>query len=543
MTTRSRVAEATDHRLPILAAAVALAALLVYVGAIHPSFLADDWGHVGEWAWSRRDGLYLRPVVDLSFWIDRTIYGLESARGFHVTNMALHALNGVLVYLLVVELGRGGRGRERERDLHLVAGLGGFLYVTLSGHANAVSWVVGRGDVIATFFVLGSFWCYLRYRSGGRPALLLLSLGSYQVAVFSKESVLTWPLALLAYEVVLLVLIPRPGSLAERARSLLAPLAFLVPLAIHVAVREVLAIRNSAELSGFDVRRLAPRSFQHLLRSLFPAEALTRVPSSVLGNDALQLAALGLLGAALVLWYLRGDRTDPVPARALALSAVFIALLVPPSQKKVDLLTTDLGSRLNYLPSAFVVIVVALVVGRLWSRSAALRVCAAVVMLSLVAMNTVALVRLNRDWRAAGDVTESILGDLARLSGDDGSTLLVVGLPDRIDDAYVFRNGFRSATNHLGIDNALLVAVNDNMVLPTEHRLNRVAVEPDGDTLLFTTEFRRWYRVSDHGRVFETDSVTPSSFRLSARAGTRIVVYSQGAFRDVRPSGTPDRKP
>lgn len=543
MTTRNRVAEATDHRLPILAGVVALAALLVYVGAIHPSFLADDWGHVGEWAWSRRDGLYLRPVVDASFWVDRTIYGLESARGFHVTNMAFHALNGVLVYLLVVELGRDGRGRERERDLHLVAGLGGLLYVTLSGHANAVSWVVGRGDVIATFFVLCSFLLYLRYRAGGGPALLLVSLGSYQVAVFAKESVLTWPLALVAYEACLLVLTPRSGSIAERARSLLAPLAFLVPLAIHLVVREVLAIRNSAEVSGFDVTRLAPRSFQHLLRSLFPAEALTRIPSSVLGNDALQLAALGLLAVALVLWYVRTDRTDPVPARTLALSAVFVAVLVPPSQKKVDLLHTDLGSRLNYLPSAFVVIAVALVVRQLWSRSTVLRAGAAVVMLSLIAMNTVALVRLNRDWRAAGDVTESVLDDLARLSREEESTLLVVGLPDRIDDAYVFRNGFRSATNRIGIENALLVAVNDNMVLPTEHRRNRVAVEPDGDTLLFTTEFRRWYRVFDHGPAFETDSVNSSSFRLSARAGTRIVVYSQGAFRDARLPETQDGRP
>lgn len=541
MTTRNRVAEATDHRFPVVAAVVAAAALLVYVGAIHPSFLADDWGHVGDWAWSRREGLYLRPVVDASFWIDRTIYGLESARGFHVTNMAFHALNGVLVYLLVVELGRGGR--ERARDLHLVAGLGGVLYVTLSGHANAVSWVAGRGDVIATFFVLCSFWCYLRYRAGGRPALLLLSLGSYQVAVFSKESALTWPLALLAYEVCLLVLVRRPGSPAERAQSLLAPLAFFVPLAIHVVVREVLAIRNSAELSGFDVARLAPRSFHHLLRALFPAEALSLIPWSVLGNHAVQVAVLGLAAVALVLWYLRADRADPVPARVLALAAVFVTVLAPPSQKKVDLLTTDLGSRLNYLPSAFVVIAVALVVSRIWSRSAPLRVGAAAVMLSLVVMNTVALVGLNRDWRAAGDVTQSILDDLARVSGHDGTILLVVGLPDRIDGAYVFRNGFGSAMRRAGNENVHLVALNDQMKLPETHRLNRVDVEPDGDDLVFTTAFPRWYRLNDRGSVFETDLVSSASFRLSARAGTRIVVYSQGAFRDVRPSGTQDGRP
>lgn len=543
MTTRNRVAEATDHRLPILAAVVALAALLVYVGAIHPSFLADDWGHVGEWAWTRRDGLYLRPVVDASFWVDRTIYGLDSARGFHVTNMAFHALNGVLVYLLVVELGRDGRGRERERDLHLIAGLGGLLYVTLSGHANAVSWVVGRGDVIATFFVLCSFWLYLRYRAGRGPALLLLSLGSYQVAVFSKESVLTWPLALVAYEACLLVLTPRPGALAERARTLLAPLAFFVPVAIHVVVREVLAIRNSAELSGLDVTRLAPRSFHHLLRSLFPAQALTEIPSSVLGNHAVQLASLALLAVALVLWYLRADRTDPVPARTLALSAVFVAVLVPPSQKKVDLLNTDLGSRLNYLPSAFVVIGVALVVRQLWSRSTPLRIGSAVVIGSLIATNTVALVRLNQDWSAAGDVTESILGDLARLSAEDGTTLLVVGLPDRIDDAYVFRNGFRSAMQRAGIEDVHLVALNDEMKVPEEHRLNRVDVEPDGDSLLFTTAFPRWYRLADRESVFETERVGSASFRLSARAGTRIVVYSQGAFRDARLPEMQDGRP
>jgi len=187
-----------------------------------------------------------------------------------------------------------------------------------------------------------------------------------------------------------------------------------------------------------------------------------------------------------------------------------------------------------------VVIGVALAVLRLWSRSTSWRAGSVAVIGSLIVMNTIALVRLNQDWRAAGDVTESVLDELARLSREDESTLLVVGLPDRIGDAYVFRNGFRSAVQRAGIEDTHLVALNDGMEQPKEHPRNRVDVEPDGDALLFTTAFPRWLRLADREPVFETDPVNPSSFRLSARAGTRIVVYSQGVLRDARLPETHD---
>ncbi|GIU87812.1 MAG: hypothetical protein KatS3mg009_2327 [Acidimicrobiia bacterium] len=529
MTTTARADRATAHR-TLLAATVAVAAVVAALGSVHPMFLADDWGHVGEAAWSRRGGLYLRPVVDLSFWLDRSVHGLGSARGFHVTNLALHALNGVLVYLLALRLGRVGD--ERDRTLPFLAAAGAGFWVVLSGHANAVSWVVGRGDLLATAFVLGSFWWYLRHRERGDPRSLAAALGCYQVAVFAKETVLAWPLALVAFEACLLLLAPGPAPPARRVRALCTPLLFVGPVVVNLAVRTVLDIRSSGDLTGFDPTRLAPRAFQHLMRSLLPAEAF-EATAPLWRSDLVQLAVLAAVAGGLAWGHLRREPGDPLPARTIALGAMFVAVIAPASQKAESLLTSDLATRLNHLPSALVVLAAVLVLVQVWSRAPRLRFVAAAVAVALAAANLVALQHRNREWRAAGDVTASILDDVERRAGTGEGPLLVVALPDRVGDAYVFRNGFRDALRVRGVERTFAVAVADSSVVPSTGARDPIGVARDGDALVFTAAAGGWYRLADHPGLFETEALGPASFRLSADPAARVVVWSQGRLRPV----------
>lgn len=533
MTTTARADRATAHRI-LLAAVVAVVAVVAALGSVHPMFLADDWGHVGEAAWSRRGGLYLRPVVDLSFWVDRSVHGLGSARGFHATNLVLQALNGVLVYLLALRLGRVGD--ERDRTLAFLAAAGAGLWVLLSGHANAVSWVVGRGDLLATAFVLASFWWYLRHRERGDRRSLAVALGCYQVAVFAKETVLAWPLALVAFEACLLLLAPGPAPLARRVRSLLAPALFVVPVAVNLAVRTVLDIRSSGDLTGFDPTRLAPRAFQHLMRSLLPAEAFEGT-ASLWRNDLVQLAVLAAVVGGLAWAHLRREPGDPLPARTIALGAMFLAVIAPASQKAESLLTSDLATRLNHLPSALVAIALVLVVRQAWSRSTRRGLVAVAVVVALATVNLVALQHRNREWRAAGDTTASILDGIGRIAGTGEGPfegpLLVVGLPDRVGDAYVFRNGFRDALRLRGVERTFAVAVAGASVLPLDDDRNRVEVARDGDALVFTAAPGGWYRLLDRPPLFATEALGPASFRLSADPAARVVVWSRGRLRPV----------
>jgi tetratricopeptide (TPR) repeat protein len=55
-------------------------------------------------------------------------------------------------------------------------------------HVESVAWISGVTDPLAALFLLPAFYCYLRYRKGGRPALIAASLVLYLFALWSKET-------------------------------------------------------------------------------------------------------------------------------------------------------------------------------------------------------------------------------------------------------------------------------------------------------------------------------------------------------------------
>src|SRR5512132_1041457 len=99
---------------PLLAPALAV---LVYANAVHNPFVYDDRDTVVAnpsivdltnvrflFAYSP-----FRPVVNISYAIDRALWGSDPA-GFHVTNIALHVVTVLLLYLFVLRLIDDARG-------------------------------------------------------------------------------------------------------------------------------------------------------------------------------------------------------------------------------------------------------------------------------------------------------------------------------------------------------------------------------------------------------------------------------------------------
>ena len=180
-------------------------------------FFADDYFHV-ESAEHLRDALargwvlpidslgawwtphgfsvqYFRPLIVVSFAIDRLLYG-EHAFGYHLTNFALHACGTLLVWGVARRI--------------LGAGFGAWAAAALFGihpcHTLAVGWISGRTDVLAGVLYVGAFLAYLESRpSPGAPsrpgrslALAALASGVFAVALLAKEMALTFPVILFA---------------------------------------------------------------------------------------------------------------------------------------------------------------------------------------------------------------------------------------------------------------------------------------------------------------------------------------------------------
>ena len=222
-------------RIPLwlLAVLLGLVTLALYWPATGLDFINfDDPGFVTEnahvqgglswegvkWAFQLNQGDYWHPLTWLSLMLDMSLFG-QKAAGFHFTNVALHAANGVLLFLLLRML-TGALWRSL-----LVAAL----FAAHPLRVESVAWVTERKDVLSGCFGLLALICYACYaerrmqnaecrmqnaKSGSQqPAppltfhvsrftfhvslFYLLSLFFLACGLMSKAMLVTWPFVML----------------------------------------------------------------------------------------------------------------------------------------------------------------------------------------------------------------------------------------------------------------------------------------------------------------------------------------------------------
>jgi len=150
-----------------------------------PTLFVTEWSQ-GIWGYRL---IELRPFAALSYILDFQLWGANPL-GYHITNLGIHILNTLLVVAIARHWTQGG----------LAALLAGVIFGLHPVHAEAVTWITGRVDVIATFFYLFGLWSFARFRTTGRPSFGLLVVVSYFAGTFSKEFCLTLPLMLGAFD-------------------------------------------------------------------------------------------------------------------------------------------------------------------------------------------------------------------------------------------------------------------------------------------------------------------------------------------------------
>ncbi len=206
-------------------------------------FVADDYFHVAEaarlgealtrgWvlpidaggAWWTPHGLaveYFRPLVVVSFAIDRWLYG-DHAAGYHLTNLLMHVGSTLLVWAIARRV--------------LGAGIGAWASAALFAihpcHVQAVSWISGRTDVLAALFYMAALALYLesRARPGARAALAILSVLAFLVALTAKEMAITFPIVVFAHGLL------RPEG-EPPARRLMVPVLATVGGGLYIVLR------------------------------------------------------------------------------------------------------------------------------------------------------------------------------------------------------------------------------------------------------------------------------------------------------------------
>jgi Flp pilus assembly protein TadD len=202
-------------------------AFLAYRPAVGGQFIWDDDDYVAQnptlrspaglldvWLEPRASPQYY-PMVFTTYWLEYRLWGIDP-RGYHETNVLLHAASAVLLWRLLRRLRVPG------------AYLAGAIFAVHPVMVESVAWITERKNTLSMLFYLASLYAYLRFaRVAGfadeevadarRPwGWYAAALGFFVLALWSKTVTASLPAA------VLLILWWK-GRLDRRHAALLAP--------------------------------------------------------------------------------------------------------------------------------------------------------------------------------------------------------------------------------------------------------------------------------------------------------------------------------
>lgn len=432
--------------------------LAAYSNVVNSFFLSDDFEFVGRvlegelpFKWGGEQGGFFRPVFVLSLYLDGAVWGSRPF-GFHLTNLALHALNAFLVFLLTRALLRAGRlkaeeGPQRRRPSR-VAFVAGLVFLLHPSHTEAVTWVSGRSDLLAAFFCLLSVLAYVSHARDEKPRALALSLASFALALLSKESAACLPPAVFVVATYLGEGQSRAGRLKK---GLMRAAPFVAVLGVYVAARAfvlgaLVGGYGAAQHLNFTHSVVASQLLRFSLRAVLPACVLRGLPfleSRALSPVLIALGAVVVIFTAALLR--RGTTRAALSARARRhtflwlMVLLFLCALLPVIALRINVFDTQ-GERFLYLPTAFYASGVAYLFAWTPGRLARLRAAALGCVLVFYAA---ALWVTNRTWADASLLSQSIAGELAAQSTRD--SVLLLNAPDNLRGAYVYRNGLERA--------------------------------------------------------------------------------------------------
>ena len=186
-------------------------------------------------------------VRDVSWAIDAWLFGFENPRGYHLGNVVLHALIVGMLFLVLLRF-------TRNRAL---AGLTALAFAVAPIHVEPVSWIMGRKDLLAAFFMVAALLAQSiglgSERSGVARLAWTVSLICCVLALGSKISAVAL--------VPLLVLHRVFTPYLEGRRPPRAPFEFgaalrrLLPLLPHAAVTVLVFVWYRSVLAEYGVIR------------------------------------------------------------------------------------------------------------------------------------------------------------------------------------------------------------------------------------------------------------------------------------------------
>jgi hypothetical protein len=274
----------------------------------NPAYRGLGLEHI-RWAFTSVTFGHYIPLTRLT-WSLNWVLGGMNPWGYHLVNIALHAVNAALFYfvarrLLAAAGANAVQVGRRGTDLCAAAAVAALVFGVHPLRVEPVAWITGRPDLLCASFVLLTTWIYLRAAETEGPArhgLVWIASVTLAAALLSKGAALPFVGALLLLDVYPLRRLHRLGVwplVREKVPLLLVTLAGAG--AIIYAVRHGAVLTQTSEHGGF--ARLAAAAYSFLIapfRVAWPAalSPLYEMPARI--NPLETRFALSLAGVVLV---------------------------------------------------------------------------------------------------------------------------------------------------------------------------------------------------------------------------------------------------
>lgn len=200
--------------LPLVVAAVFPLALLGKFQWDDYPLLVDNSAYRGlawsnlRWMFSTNLMGHYMPVTWMTYGLDYVLWGVDPF-GYHLTNLALHAANTTLVYVVALRLFHTVWVRsltDGADSLRIGAALTALLFGVHPLRVESVVWITERLDLVCGFFYLLAILMYLRSVEAestdvrGSRRYYWAAVGMFVLALLSKSMAVTLPVVLLVLD-------------------------------------------------------------------------------------------------------------------------------------------------------------------------------------------------------------------------------------------------------------------------------------------------------------------------------------------------------
>ena len=178
----------------VLGAALILSVVIAYLPAINAGFIWDDdllltnntqlqTAHGLTEIWLGKNSYEFTPMTLTTYWIEKRLWG-DTATGYHVVNLLLHAAAAILLWRILLVLRLPG------------AWLAALLFAIHPVNVASVAWIAERKNTLSAAFFFASILFFLTGRKRSDVKLQMVSIVLFLMAGLSKGSVVTLPVVL-----------------------------------------------------------------------------------------------------------------------------------------------------------------------------------------------------------------------------------------------------------------------------------------------------------------------------------------------------------